>query len=295
MNSDQFLVMDAIVRLGSFNAAAGALNRVQSAVSYNIKTLEEELELKLFSREAYRPSLTPVGEAIYRKAKVLLAELEEIRILSEQLRLGQEPLLRMDLSPLCPLASVTPIFRGIADRFPQTRLEISMEVFGGEALVLNDEADLSLTDQVEQDDRLESIPWQNIPLLPVVSSTHPLASQAPQPSKTEIARHCQIVVSSRSRHMVPKSLGVAEGNLTWRVNDFPTKRGLIIEGVGWGHMPRTMIEADLEKGTLFTLDFSYIPKQTARLHLIRKRSYPHGPVAEHLWRLLAALVPGSVI
>ena len=61
---DQLLVLSKIAETGSFRAAAGVLHRAQSAVSYAIKNLEDELGVELLCRDQYRPTLTPAGEAV---------------------------------------------------------------------------------------------------------------------------------------------------------------------------------------------------------------------------------------
>ena len=284
--SDQLEVLDAIVRLGSFNAAAKSLHRVQSAISYSIKTLESDLGVALFSREGYRPQLTQAGQAIYRKSQTVLSALEELRLLAERMRQGQEPMVRLDLSPICPTGLITPILKHIANEYPQTQLKISMEIFGGEALVLNDEADMTLTDQMQPHPSLEWHHTLSIPMVAVISSKHPLARGNRSPDELEMSKHFQIVVRSQSQYTEARSFGVMQGNMTWRVNDFPTKRQLLLDGLGWGHMPQLMISQDLASGDLIELDLDFLPKNTARLRLVRKRHKPHGPVATRLWDLL---------
>ena len=51
-NLDQLLVLDAIVRTGSFAAAAKALHRVPSAVTYAIRNLEDSLNLRYLNDKA---------------------------------------------------------------------------------------------------------------------------------------------------------------------------------------------------------------------------------------------------
>ncbi|WP_416357737.1 LysR family transcriptional regulator [Aureimonas phyllosphaerae] len=57
---------EAAARTGSFTAAAGELNLTQSAVSRQIKALEEQLDVELFLRERQTVRLTPAGEAYAR-------------------------------------------------------------------------------------------------------------------------------------------------------------------------------------------------------------------------------------
>ena len=61
---DQLRLFMAVVDHGSFGAAARALNRAVSVVSYGIANLEAQLGLRLFDRQGTRkPQLTAAGKA----------------------------------------------------------------------------------------------------------------------------------------------------------------------------------------------------------------------------------------
>ena len=55
---DQLQILIAVADTGNFSAAARKVNRVQSAVSQSIQSLEDGLELKLFDRSSKVPRLT---------------------------------------------------------------------------------------------------------------------------------------------------------------------------------------------------------------------------------------------
>ncbi len=67
------------VEQGSFSGAAKKLWMSQSAVSLQIKKLEEELGFVLFDRASYRPTLTEAGTAFYEICKQMVAEYEDKR------------------------------------------------------------------------------------------------------------------------------------------------------------------------------------------------------------------------
>jgi len=56
---------EAAARLGSFRAAASELGITRSAISHQIKLLEERLGLSLFRRDARRAELTTAGQAYF--------------------------------------------------------------------------------------------------------------------------------------------------------------------------------------------------------------------------------------
>jgi len=76
----------AVVRLGSFTEAAEECAISQSAISQQVRSLEDELGVRLLARHNRTFSLTAAGELFYRKSAVLLADWE--RLTAEVRRAG---------------------------------------------------------------------------------------------------------------------------------------------------------------------------------------------------------------
>lgn len=63
----------------------------------------------------------------------------------------------------------------------------------------------------------------------------------------------QLVLTDRSDLMAGKDYGVFSPS-TWRLADLSTKYALLREGIGWGSMPRHMVDTDVAEGRLVHLD-----------------------------------------
>lgn len=74
----QLQVLIAVADCSSFSEAAQRLQLSQSAVSYAIATLEDELGVILLSRGRYGAQLTPVGEQIVDRAHQVVYLLDDI-------------------------------------------------------------------------------------------------------------------------------------------------------------------------------------------------------------------------
>ena len=72
LDLDQLQSFCAIADCGSFTAAARRVNKTQSAVSMQIKRLEERLGHALLSRDGRSVSLTNHGEELYARARRML-------------------------------------------------------------------------------------------------------------------------------------------------------------------------------------------------------------------------------
>src|SRR5690606_35073379 len=79
----------AVARERHFGKAAEACFVSQPTLSVAIKKLEEELELKIFERNASEITVTPLGEEIVRQAQIVLEEAAAIKEIAKR---GKDPL-----------------------------------------------------------------------------------------------------------------------------------------------------------------------------------------------------------
>ncbi len=290
MTLDQLKVLHAILESGSFRAAADVLHRAQSAVSYAIKNLEEELNLQIFTREGYRPVLTPEGQAIYNKAQLVLLQAEELEQLAEHLSMGKEAEIKLAINAICPLDGIVSVINQFSKQNPLTQIKLSIENLRGSIERLIDgDADLALAESFIWNDQLEDIPWMKIKMLPVSSPDYPPAQSKEPLQKSDMLQYVQIVVSDSSRHLMGKTIGVLSGGIHWTVNDFSVKKDLLIAGSGWGMMPEHMIREDLDARRLVVLNYPLPTQLEVQILLMRRKDHPVGPIAAKLWSALQTL------
>lgn len=91
----RLVVFDAVVRAGSFTAAARTLGVSQPAVSRQIGLLEDELQTTLFVRDRTRPRLTAAGAALHDHVDAGFADIEtglaDVRGLADTITLAVQP------------------------------------------------------------------------------------------------------------------------------------------------------------------------------------------------------------
>jgi DNA-binding transcriptional LysR family regulator len=98
--------------------------------------------------------------------------------------------------------------------------------------------------------------------------------------------YVQCVIRDTARHSPPRDYFVIEGARTWTVSDQLMKRELILQGMGWGHLPRFLIEESLRQGRLLDITGEFLKGGQSELVAARLREVPHGPIAARLWRYL---------
>lgn len=104
MSLRQLQTLVAIADRGSFQAAAESLGLTQSAVSMQIKALEDELRAPLFDRSKRPPAITPLGRSILDRAREVVRLYETLhdtaaRDLAGMLRLGVIPTVATGILP----------------------------------------------------------------------------------------------------------------------------------------------------------------------------------------------------
>src|SRR5438552_12145604 len=71
---DQWRSFMAVVDAGGYAQAAEVLHRSQSSVTYAVQKLESMLGVKAFEIQGRKAVLTPTGQTLYRRARVLLED-----------------------------------------------------------------------------------------------------------------------------------------------------------------------------------------------------------------------------
>lgn len=111
-----------VAEAGGVTRAAGLLNLTQSAVSMQIKRLEEALGREFFSRAARKLSLTAEGEQLLGYARRMLALNDEA--LSRLTDSGYEGDLRLGVPGDIVYPQIPGVLKAMAREFPRVRINL---------------------------------------------------------------------------------------------------------------------------------------------------------------------------
>ncbi|ELR67932.1 Glycine cleavage system transcriptional activator [Photobacterium marinum] len=114
---------EAVARLGSFSKAADDLHVTQSAVSHQVKLLEEYLGDTLFNRQGRFLSLTDVGERYFSEVSQSLVNLSRV---SEEIREGKSGQIRLALYSSLAVKWLIPRLDDLRQTYPEIDVVLTM-------------------------------------------------------------------------------------------------------------------------------------------------------------------------
>lgn len=282
---DQLRTFVAAVDEGSFSAAARRLNRVQSAVSGWVNSLEAQIGVMLFDRSGRYPKLTPEGVLLLADARNVVAGVDTLKARAKLMSAGLEAELSVVVDVFFPTALVSAAAKAFASRFPLTPLRVFVEGLGaGYQPVLDGRCNLGILAPLPMPfPSLASESIGPLSLVTVAAPDHPLASFKRRIQKAALAKHVQLVLTDRSELSAGHDYGVKSA-LTWRLADLSTKHAFLRDSVGWGNMPLHMVRDDLAAGTLVSLDVEdLLPKGfSLTMAAFHRASDPPGPASRWL-------------
>jgi DNA-binding transcriptional LysR family regulator len=126
---DQLLAMRVFVRIaeaGTFVRAAESLDLPKPTVTKLVQGLEAHLGAKLLQRTTRRVSVTPEGAAYYERARVLLAQIEEMDAAASTTRGAPSGRLRVDIGSSLANVILIPALPDFRARFPDIQLELGV-------------------------------------------------------------------------------------------------------------------------------------------------------------------------
>jgi DNA-binding transcriptional LysR family regulator len=119
-------VFTAVVRLGSFAAAAEELDISNSMCSKFIRNLEDSLGARLLNRTTRQHSLTEVGSAYHKKIVDILAEVEEAKQCVSNLQNNPTGILRIMSPPSFGSFHIARAIKGYKKQYPDVAIELNL-------------------------------------------------------------------------------------------------------------------------------------------------------------------------
>lgn len=268
-------VLDAIDRKGSFGAAAEALFKVPSALSYTIQKLESDLGISLFDRSKQKAQLTTAGRLLLEQGRQLLQAASAIEEAVQQLESGWETQLRIAIDTVLPLAPLLQQINAFNQLDKRVAITISEEVLGGtwDALIA-ERCDLALGASGDLPKGIfEYRLMGEVEFVFAVARDHPLRFHKGAVDAAAIAAFPTIVIADSSISTPGRSSGLLESRQIIRVPNVAAKIHAQVMGVGVGFLPKHLIHDEITRGDLVILDCA-VPRPNIPLYIAWRKNNP---------------------
>ncbi|HLQ12440.1 MAG TPA: LysR family transcriptional regulator [Steroidobacteraceae bacterium] len=289
---DQLRTYIAAVDAGSFSAAGRKLRRAQSVVSQTLANLEAQLGVKLFDRSARYPRLTDEGQSLLADARLVADNVDGFKARARAMREGLEPELSVAMDVMYPMEALTRAAAHSRKTYPHTPLRLHVEALGAVIKpVLDRKCSVGVIGSLPIiPDELQTEPLVDLTFVTVVGPSHALAGRRGVAPAAAVAKQVQLVLTDRTALTDGRDFGVLSP-LTWRLADLGAKHAFLRAGLGWGHMPLHMVQADLDRGTLVRIRVEGVPRDIVMpMRAVFRKDAPPGPAGR---AFLAQLKPAK--
>ena len=168
----------ALVETGGVAKAAERLNLTQSALSHQLKQLEDHFGLSLFERKSQPLKLTPAGQRLHSLAQEVLPKMADACRDIARIRDGAAGSLRVAVECHTCFDWLMPAMDEFRPRWPEVELDI---VSGFHAdpigLIHQDEADLGIVSERDPNEPMHFFPLFRYEIVGLVANDHALASK----------------------------------------------------------------------------------------------------------------------
>ncbi len=170
--------IQAIHEAGGLARAADRLNVTQSALSHQIKGLEEQTGVELFVRRSKPLRLSAAGMRLLRLAEQVLPQVEALTEEFAGLRQGQSGRLHIAIECHACFEWLFPVLEGFRKAFPDVDVDIRPGLaFGAIPALMKEEVDLVVSSDPEDLPGVTFTPLFDYNPVFVASSQHPLAAK----------------------------------------------------------------------------------------------------------------------
>jgi len=254
------------VDLGSFAAAAAALDLSGPMVGKHIRFLEERLGVRLINRTTRRQSLTDFGRTYYERCRVVLAEAEAADALAADHLSEPRGKLRVTMPVHFGRRCVSPILLELARQYPTLELELSFS--DRFADLAEDGYDLAIrTGHLENKTGVVARRVARQPMIVCASPSYLERHGRPEQLE-DLARH-QAIVYRRSGP-VPPWLFPRDGQppveitpkSRLRLDDLDAIADAVTAGMGLAWLPFWLVRERIQAGALVPL----LPEQPGFLY-----------------------------
>ena len=283
---DQWEVLEAVVQLGSFAAAATKMNRSQSTISYAISRLQDQFKLPLLEMKGRKAQLTEAGKALLADVEPILAGLRAVERRASSLAAGGETEISLSVDSIYPDERLFATLAELTRVFPYINLKLHRGTFLSSAYEFASfGADLCIAGTPTQEHLIK--PVMDIRIKTIARADHPLNSGKRRLSRLDLIQ-CLAVIIEGATEPTPRRQPHAPAQRQLAVASIESAIEAVRSGMCFGWLPVYKIRSFLDSGELVELPLPIGGERFARMSLVLKDTESFGREKNYLADLLGA-------
>ena len=289
---DHWIAFKTVVDSGTYALAAENLNKSQSAISYAITNLNDQLPKPVLRLKGRKAELTDEGVVLYRYAEQLINAANAAEAVAKSMAMGFEAEVVIAVDVLVQVSSLVRDFEEFSKEFPHTRIRVlETSLSGTTEALLEKQADIVISSLTPPG--FHGRPLGEITMVPVAAPTHPLIAGRDEVSEFELRSHRQIVLRDTGTKQKVDA-GWLAAQQRWTVSHFSTSIELLKSGLAFAFIPSKWLASPLAKGELEIIPLSQGFERKIPLYLMFSDQNTSGPATKALAGLIGDHLRSSI-
>lgn len=282
---DQWEVLEAVVQLGSFAAAAAKMNRSQSTISYAISRLQDQFNIPLLEMKGRKAQLTDAGKALLADVEPLLTGFRALEQRAESLAAGGETEIRLSVDGVYPNERLFAALAQLARVYPHAHPKLHRASFLSAVEEFSSfGADLCIAGLSAREQLIK--PILDIRMKAVARADHPLHAVKRQLTRMDLIQRLAVIIEGSGNDARRQPHAPSQRYLA--VNTVDAAIEAVRSGIGFGWLPVYRIQPYLDSGELVGLQLPLGGERFARMNLIMRDFDSSSKEKNYLAELLGA-------
>ena len=288
MDMRRLRYFNTIADYGSFSAASRRLKIAQPALSRQIRLLEEELGVELFTRSLNGVVPTEAGNRLYRHVQALLHQFGQTREIAQGELGGVAGEVAIGLPTTICAILAKPLLQEALQRYPKVRIRL-VESLGSviKEMVESGSLDLAVLYNAEATNRL-AVDELMVEDLCLVGVADPMLDGLTAIEFRQLATFPLVLSSTaQSLRRLLETMAVSEGielNIRLEVDSVHLTRYIAEEGLAYTVASHGVFHEEVERGSLRAIDI--VNPHIRRSVSVVSAAQRHSLARQHLHRLI---------
>lgn len=290
---EQWRVFQAIIDKGGYAQAASYLNRSQSAISYAMSRLQEQLGIPLVIVEGRKAQLTEQGKIILNRSRQLTTEATDIENFAHHLSQGREAEIKLIVDAAFPNDILMSALAKFAKHSQGTRVQLREVILSGATDALKTEkAELVIGAEIPSEYLAD--PLLAIEFIAVAHINHPLHKLNRKITTTDLEQHMHVVIQD-SGDTDKRDVGWLSSLDRWTVSSIDSSLSAIENGLGFAWLPRHRLDNVLKSQKVKPLPLEQGSSYKAFLSICFAHPHNIGPATRELAEIIKQTVKNALL